>query len=112
MNYPFVRIGGRLPIKSVPFFFTPCHIQTDGAFSKKRAAIATLLKTSDGSRLLKKTAAIVAESSTETEWASVCSRNQEITQRALKREYVKHYINQITEICRKHRMDRSTIGTS
>jgi len=112
----FVRIGGRTQFS--PVFYS--HIQTDGAYTKKAQAIALLLKSSDHSSEFKKVLPILAESSTEAEWASVyygiqfalehneptvALENDDfgvisalITNRALKHNYAKHYREKIKTI--------------
>ena len=109
----FVRIGGRAQI--YPIFYS--HIQTDGAYTKKAQAVAVLLKASDHSAEFKKVHPILAQSSTEAEWASVyhgiqfalehnepavALENDDfgvisalITNRALKHDYAKHYRDKI-----------------
>lgn len=114
----FVRIGGRETMKSVPFLFS--HIQTDGSYKKNLARTAVLLKTSDELSTIKKVTPIIAESSTETEWASVyhgvlfglehsetvlALENDDfgviaalITNNTLKHDYAKYYRSNIVKL--------------
>ena len=114
----FIRIGGRETMKSVPFFFS--HIQTDGSYKKNLARTAVLLKTSDDLSTIKKVTPIFADSSTETEWASVyhgilfgleqsetvlALENDDfgvmaalITKQSLKHEYANFYRNKIMKL--------------
>jgi hypothetical protein len=110
----FTRIGGNV-VFPLPFY---THIQTDGSYKKNAAFIASIITIPDTTYRFKKS--IIAENSTETEWASVAygiecalEKNQNtlavendnlsvvaglLGQCSIKKEYARYYKNQIDQL--------------
>jgi hypothetical protein len=113
IRMPFVRIGGNLTFP--PPICT--RIQTDGSFRQGEGRVAAIIDT--GNMRIQKTRSIRAESSTETEWASIAYGIQLalkqghdalelendnlgvihalIHQQPLRHDYARHYYEQIRE---------------